>query len=139
LENIACLYGRVTEYTPTAVELASFRAELQGDAVLLSWETANELDSLGFNLYRAESLAGPRARLNAALIPAQSPGSVIGAAYEFVDDSVMAGASYHYWLEDVAANGVATLHGPVSVEANPAVRLLLLRPRPAAAPVMRSR
>ncbi|NIV32131.1 MAG: hypothetical protein GWN58_22420, partial [Anaerolineae bacterium] len=39
---------------PTAVELASFDAAAQGNGVLLNWETANEIDNVGFNIYRAE-------------------------------------------------------------------------------------
>ena len=43
---------------PTAVALASFDADAAGAAIVLDWETAAELDTLGFNVYRAESAAG---------------------------------------------------------------------------------
>ena len=39
----------------------------------------------------------------------------VGADYTYQDDAVATGETYWYWLEDVDVNGVATLHGPVSV------------------------
>lgn len=100
---------------PTAVTLATFTATAAEDrAVLLNWETASELDILGFNLYRAEAEDGPQTQLNAELIAGQAPGSPEGAVYESVDEVVQPGATYWYWLEVVDAQGAPTLHGPVS-------------------------
>lgn len=117
---------------PNAIELVSFTATPQHGAVLLEWETATELDNLGFNLYRANSPDGPCTRLNASLIPSQNPGSPIGASYSFLDEDVQPGLTYYYWLEDVDIYGVATLHGPVTatVPGQP----YLVRPRPALVP-----
>jgi hypothetical protein len=99
---------------PTAVELAWFTATPREGAIALAWETASEIDLLGFHLYRAEAVDGPRTRLNADLLPGQLPGSPVGAVYEFVDEGVVPGVPYWYWLEAVDAHGAATLHGPVS-------------------------
>jgi hypothetical protein len=98
---------------PTAVELASFSAAPQGSAIRLDWETASELDNLGFNLYRSEPAEGERVQLNTALIPGQNPGSPAGAAYSFVDETAEPGVIYTYWLEVVDTHGGAMLHGPV--------------------------
>jgi hypothetical protein len=121
---------------PTAVNLVSFTAAPapDGAAIALEWETATEIDNVGFNLYRAGSLDGLRTRLNASLIPSQAPGSPAGAVYAWLDESVTSGMTYYYWLEDVDVHGVATLHGPVTAELAPAFRLLPARPRPAPAP-----
>ena len=121
--------------TPAAVELASFTAASQGSAIVLEWETATELDNLGFNVYRSGAAEGERIQLNAALIPAQNPGSVLGATYRFLDETATPGVIYYYWLEDVDAYGAATLHGPVSGQLQSLWRLLPARPRiaPAAA------
>jgi hypothetical protein len=124
---------------PSAVELASFAATAAGRAILLEWETASEVDNLGFNLYRAGSPDGPRAQINGGLIPARMPGSPIGAAYQFLDGSVTPGITYYYWLEDVDVYGVATLHGPVSAKLGAVYRLLPGRPRPAPLPMGRQR
>ncbi len=100
---------------PTAVSLVTFNATASADhKVLLTWETASELDIVGFNLYRAEAVDGQQAQLNADLIPGQMPGSPSGAAYEHMDETVQPGATYWYWLEGVDAQGAPTRHGPVS-------------------------
>jgi len=102
---------------PTAVDLVAFSAEPQGNAIRVTWETAQELDNLGFNLYRGESAAGPWTRLNAELIPAQNPGATFGATYTWLDEGVTPDATYFYRLEDVNVYGVSTFHGPVSTTA----------------------
>ncbi|HOU15573.1 MAG TPA: PKD domain-containing protein [Anaerolineae bacterium] len=99
---------------PTAVTLAAFDAVAQGDAILVTWETASELDNVGFNLYRSKSPDGQYTLLNETLIPPQNPGSVIGAVYEWLDTNVQPGVTYFYKLEDLDVKGVSTFHGPVS-------------------------
>lgn len=126
--------------TPTAVELARFEAQASGDAVHLEWETASELDNLGFHLYRARSVQpGPAnptwTRLNAALIPAQAPGSPAGARYAWRDRPPRSGLVYFYWLEDVDLYGISTLHGPIRVEWQPVRRPIRVRPRPLPIPL----
>jgi hypothetical protein len=121
---------------PLAVTLSSFDAEAGADHVLLTWETVSELDNRGFNLYRGTSPAGPDRQLNAALIPSQSQGSPAGFVYTWQDEAdLAAGQIYWYWLEDVSLNGVATQHGPVSVDyvGPTAVTLASVSASPAAA------
>ncbi len=103
--------------TPTAITLASFTATPQGAAILVVWETASELDNLGFNLYRSASPAGPWEQLNAELIPAQAPGAVFGALYEWLDETAAPDVVTYYRLEDLDISGVSTFHGPVSATA----------------------
>jgi hypothetical protein len=109
--NFSCIYAKVT--APQAVALASFEATAVGEAVRLNWETASEVNNLGFNLWRGTTLDN-RVQLNEELIPAQTPGNGQGAAYEVWDDGVGTG-TYFYWLEDVDMNGNRTFHEPVSV------------------------
>ena len=100
---------------PTAVVLLSFSATWQDSAVLVSWKTASEVDNSGFNLRRAESIDGPKAMINAALIPSQvPPGSPGGASYQLLDQGVQVGSTYYYWLEAVDIRGGTTPYGPVS-------------------------
>ncbi len=111
--------GEVEDYwkynnTPTAVTLAAFDVTPQEDAILVTWETASELDNVGFNLYRSEKAEGPYTRLNATLIPPQYPGSVLGGLYEWLDTGVQPGVTYFYKLEDLDVKGVSTFHGPIS-------------------------
>ena len=99
---------------PTAITLAAFEAAPQGDGILVTWETAMELDHVGFNLYRSTAAAGPYTQLNAGLIPPQFPGEVMGGAYEWLDTGVQPGVVYYYKLEDLDVKGVSTFHGPIS-------------------------
>jgi hypothetical protein len=102
---------------PTAVDLLSFEAKPKARGIRIRWETANEIDTLGFNLYRAESPDGTPVLLNDSLIPAGAPGSPTGGSYVWFDRPLQAGHTYYYWLDDVNLNGVATRHGPVSARA----------------------
>jgi len=101
--------------SPSAVSIISFDAENQEDGILLTWETAEELNNLGFNLYRAEDLQGPRVQVNPELIPSRNPGGTSGAVYEFLDTQVVSGKEYHYWLEDIDFSLLPTLYGPITV------------------------
>jgi hypothetical protein len=104
--------------SPTAVELSSFAASPQAGAVLLEWETASELDNLGFHLYRSTSSCGQIQRLNQELIPSQQPGSPAGARYTWTDRDVAPAVGYYYWLDSVDVWGHSTRYGPASVAAD---------------------
>jgi hypothetical protein len=112
---------------PTGVTLARFEAAGNVGWVQIAWVTAQEVDLLGFNLYRGAtpdaapagegaepSSSGPGeawTRLNPALIPAQAGGSPFGASYSFADESLPPGETGYYWLEVVSRDG-AQLYGP---------------------------
>lgn len=114
---------------PSAVSLASFGADTTKAGVVIKWETANEWDNLGYNLYRATEENGRRAKVNENLIAAQALGGVSGASYEFVDNTIMPATTYYYWLEDVSLAGETSLHGPVIVETPGLRRIRIVRPR----------
>lgn len=86
--------------------------------VLIDWQTATEIDTIGFNLYRADQIEGPYQKLNASLIPAAND-PLRGGSYQYVDASVMPNRVYYYQLEDVDTQGETTRHEPVSVQAHP--------------------
>jgi len=102
------------EPIPTAVDLASFLARPDGNSILVEWETATEVDALGFNLYRAQDPGGETLLLNDELIPAKQPGSPIGSQYQFVDRPVEPGTPYYYWLDCVHIDGSTARYGPVN-------------------------
>jgi hypothetical protein len=106
---------------PLSVELAAFTAKPQARSILVEWQTISEVDNVGFNLYRADSLDGRQIRLNAGLIPSKGPGSPIGFAYSFVDRTARAGQTYYYWLEDLSVYGWYTKHGPMSAAIPPSL------------------
>lgn len=90
---------------PTAIQLLYLEAHGQGDAILLQWETALELDFAGFQLWRSSSSTRADAQLvSSALIASQGTAST-GAIYRFTDTHLSRGVEYTYWLQQIAANG----------------------------------
>ncbi len=98
--------------TPTAVEIANFTAQRVGDTIRLSWDTATEIDLIGFNIYRSEGDNPARTQLNSLIIPATTPGSADGNSYFFIDDTIQKGVIYSYWLEGTDTSGSEEF-GPV--------------------------
>ena len=96
---------------PTAITLASFEAKPGNHKVTLLWETGDETDNLGFNIYRAESADGEYVKINDTLIQSKV-GTGLGASYEYIDTDVQNRDAYYYQLEDVDVYGVKTMHGP---------------------------
>ncbi len=115
LEENFDLYLSQAGHYPTAVELVSFGARAESEGIRVTWETASERDNLGFNLYRSLSAEALGERLNAVLIPSNSPGEGQGSTYQFLDVIARAGLAYYYTLEDVSNLDLRTLHGPVVV------------------------
>lgn len=72
--------------------------------VTLSWETASEVGTAGFNVYRAAAPGGDFVKVNVALIPAEGD-ELVGAAYRFEDDDVAPGRRYDYRIEEVEWDG----------------------------------
>ena len=97
---------------PTAILLADFDALPGNGMVMLVWETGDEMDNLGFNIYRAESEDGEYVKINTSLIAAKNTAG-LGSSYELVDSDVENLTNYYYKLEDVDIYGEKTLHGPV--------------------------
>jgi hypothetical protein len=100
-----------TEIGQAAVTLVSFEVEWVGDQVRLTWETASEVDNIGFYVVRREGEAGDFERVT-DLIP--SEGDIIGGFYEWIDGDIVPGTVYYYLLEDVSATGFSGYAGPVS-------------------------
>lgn len=98
---------------PTAVTLDRLIAEAVADGVKISWSTALELNSLGFELYRAEGDDRAAAvKVTPSMIAARSSA---GSAYSFVDTSAQAGVAYRYWLLETEIGGAKNWYGPATV------------------------
>ena len=95
----------------TAIELERFNAVVSGDGVALEWITGAEIDNLGFFLYRAPSVDGPRTMVFDSLILADNGN--IGAAYTGFDPN--GSVDDVYFLIDLDNNLVTTEHGPFGV------------------------
>ncbi len=101
--------GDTTE--PTAVQLESMTVTIdEANRVIVSWETSQEVDHAGFNLYRraADNRAASWEPINDRLIASlgtQAQGSV----YQFTDTVVPEG-TWEYLLEDVETDGDTYRH-----------------------------
>ena len=103
---------------PTAVKLESFSATNYDGAVSLDWKTGQEMDNLGFNVYREQggkrTLVTPQMVAGSALLA--GPGTTLGAgqSYSWLDP-LSQSKNAQYWLEEIELSGQSTWHGPVSV------------------------
>lgn len=107
------LVGRFCfDMPPTAVVLADFSANVVAGVVELSWVTAAEVDTAGFNVVRSAELNGVYEQLNAQLIGSTaSAGS--GSSYTFSDTPAL--GVWYYAVEDVSTDGTVTQHPAVKV------------------------
>ena len=116
-KNCFCVYAAFTKGQITPIVLKYLSAEAVENGILVSWETATEVNNLGFNVYRAELVEGERVKLNPELIMSKvGPGGLTGATYEFLDETAAVGVTYYYWLEDVPLEAGVTpgIYGPIS-------------------------
>ncbi len=97
---------------PSAIILADLDALPGNRTITLTWKTAEEEDTMGFNVYRAESTNEKYIKINKTLIPARGL-SYRGAQYHFDDNGVRNRRTYYYKLEDINNLAASTLHGPV--------------------------
>lgn len=105
----------VTITSSTAVRLSSMSAARGNNGAMLIWKTGSEVNTAGFNLYRAESKDGPYTRINAQLIAATN--TVTGNSYAYEDTTALPGKTYFYQLEDVELNGTSARHDPIALNA----------------------
>jgi hypothetical protein len=73
--------------------------------IIITWSTASEVDTMGFNLYRAEGSAeGTFELVNTEPIPATGD-PLTGAEYQLEDRDVEPGHLYFYLIEEIEWNG----------------------------------
>ena len=96
---------------PTAIELVSFTAEPFTNGVILEWETALEVDTVGFNLWRSTSKNRNYQKITPKVIPSQG-GASWGARY-FYRDIIDPAKIYYYKLEEIDYQGKRVFYGPI--------------------------
>jgi hypothetical protein len=80
--------------------------------VTVSWKTASELNTAGFNVYRGESPDKVVLRLNQTTIP-PAIDSLRGAEYKYVDRKAKPGIGYYYKIEEIELSGESNFYGPI--------------------------
>jgi hypothetical protein len=81
--------------------------EQPGKPIVIRWSTETEVNTAGFNVFRALAEEGPWDKINPRLIPG-SPDPLRGGSYVFTDTQVIAGVTYWYELEEIELSGQAT-------------------------------
>jgi hypothetical protein len=109
-----CLIPILLGLASMGLGIVAFMAA-QPAPVVVRWQTASELDTAGFNVYRSDSPGGPFIKVNDELIPA-SPDPVNGGSYSFTDVDVDPGSTVYYQLEEVDNNGNTQRHGPITIK-----------------------
>lgn len=103
------IYGNPT--ATTAATFVSFSGRQTQRGVVLRWRTAQEVGSVGFNVYRGP--AGHRVRVNRAIVRAH--GSVAGSRYVFRDTRAPRHSRLRYWLQEIGTDGAHQWRGPLVV------------------------
>jgi len=105
----------VLNQAPTSATLTQIKATVtKQQTIKLKWETGNELDVVGFNVWRKQGKAKWK-QMNAELIAAKNAGQVTGAPYTFADKGVKQGKKYQYKVQVIKANGTSEWSESVSV------------------------
>lgn len=99
---------------PTSVSISDFSAAYTTEktAIELSWQTASEVDILGFNVLRSTSEVGARIQLNEDQVAVENPGQMDGSNYSFDDYDVTMGHTYYYWIELIKTDSSRESVGP---------------------------
>jgi hypothetical protein len=86
------------------VKLSHFTVSRTDGAVIIKWRTESETNNLGFNLYRSENRQGKYVRVNSRLI-AGAGSTDKPHTYQFVDENILAGKTYYYYIEYISLDG----------------------------------
>jgi endonuclease I len=123
-DELAITYSDLGQHISDAslpVELVSFNVTLVNGQIRLTWQTASEIDNLGFVLLRKsldemeyEEIASYES--DDALKGLGS--SSLGGSYTFIDRDTYLNGHYDYQLWDVAYDGKQELIGNLQIEAS---------------------
>jgi hypothetical protein len=99
---------------PTMAFISSFKAYEESGHVVVHWETASEINTSGFYLFRKDASNGRFHQVNKTFLPGllHSPR---GGVYRLVDNTASYGETYTYRLIEVESNGRKRLHGLFTV------------------------
>ena len=102
---------------PLAIVLASFTAAIVGDCIEVEWETATEIDTIGFYLWRSDKSDSGYIQIDDSYTLSRSPMETIGARYAYTDCEVdiNESARYYYELEELemGETPASLFYGPI--------------------------
>jgi hypothetical protein len=80
--------------------------------VVVTWETASEVETAGFHVFRRPAENGSFSRITETPVPAEGD-PLVGASYRYEDQDVTWGQRYVYQLEEVELDGTRTRYPEV--------------------------
>ncbi|MFZ2631076.1 MAG: LamG-like jellyroll fold domain-containing protein [Desulfosalsimonadaceae bacterium] len=102
---------------PLAITLASFTAMAVEGCVDISWETATEINTAGFYVWRSDNPLTGFVRLDNSFVSSRSVAETMGAKYTFRDCGVdfTGGKTYYYIIEEIEidGDGSGNMNGPI--------------------------
>jgi uncharacterized repeat protein (TIGR01451 family) len=105
-------------FGPTAIQLSSLRALRTSGGASVMWQTAQEINTLGFRLYRSSTPARQDAALATPGVIAAT-GSATGGSYTWLDAGMAPTGTLYYWLQEIDTTGAVTEYGPVLAGGTP--------------------
>jgi uncharacterized membrane protein YphA (DoxX/SURF4 family) len=116
MKHLTLRWAAIGLFVLSGLMLWVARIEQSQAEVIVKWETASELETAGFNVYRGLNPDEINQRLNSNLIlPAVDP--LQGGVYEYQDPQVEPGRTYFYRIEEVEIGGQTNQYGPIEVHA----------------------
>ncbi len=109
---------QLTASTPTLALLSSIRSFVAASGVLVRWQTASEVGSVSFDLYRQGTMAGQWIKVNAE--PILAANAAAGAAYEVADPGAKPFQTLAYRLVELEEQGTTRVYGPFALRAEAA-------------------
>jgi hypothetical protein len=101
------------------VTLSLFRANLQGESVLIEWQTESEVENLGYIIRRRGKESEPWQQLASYLTDPRLIGqgnTSQRSHYHYIDVDVAPGNQYQYQLADVSFSGQMRYHDIVEIQ-----------------------
>ena len=102
---------------PLAITLAAFTATAVEGCVDIAWETATEINTAGFYVWRSDNPLTGFVRLDNSFVPSKSVAETMGAKYAFRDCGVdfNGGKTYYYMIEEIEidGDGSGNMNGPI--------------------------
>ena len=110
-DTVSVYSNAATYTTPMPVELTSFSADVINDKIMISWETATEINNAGFSVERS---IDNKKFSEVAYVKGKGT-STEKSVYRFVDKSALSG-KYYYRLKQVDFDGTSQYSKSVEVD-----------------------
>ncbi len=101
--------------TPTLAVLTSFDAYTRGGHVTVEWQTASEIGTAGFYLYRLDTGTREFRQINSQILPGLLHAPQ-GGVYRYVDEGADTQGTLTYELVEVEAIGQRHKYGPFTID-----------------------